>query len=42
MSLLFTQEQFWNWDKTEYRNPPKLIVQIWDNDRISLDDYLGK
>uniref|UniRef100_H2LS40 Myoferlin like n=1 Tax=Oryzias latipes TaxID=8090 RepID=H2LS40_ORYLA len=35
------QEQFWNWDKTEYRNPPKLIVQIWDNDRISLDDYLS-
>uniref|UniRef100_A0A3Q2QFE8 C2 domain-containing protein n=1 Tax=Fundulus heteroclitus TaxID=8078 RepID=A0A3Q2QFE8_FUNHE len=26
----------------EFRIPPKLMVQIWDNDKFSLDDYLGK
>ncbi len=36
------QEHFWSLDKTEFRIPPKLIVQIWDNDKFSLDDYLGK
>ncbi|XP_015799663.3 myoferlin [Nothobranchius furzeri] len=35
------KEHFWNLDKTEFRFPPKLIVQIWDNDKFSLDDYLG-
>lgn len=36
------QEHFWNLDKTEFRIPPKLIIQIWDNDKFSLDDYLGE
>lgn len=36
------QERFWSLDKSEFRIPPKLIVQIWDNDKFSLDDYLGK
>lgn len=36
------QEHFWSLDKTEFRIPPKLIVQVWDNDKFSLDDYLGK
>lgn len=40
--LFFQQEHFWSLDKTEFRIPPKLIVQIWDNDKFSLDDYLGK
>lgn len=39
--LLFQQEHFWSLDKTEFRIPPKLTVQIWDNDKFSLDDYLG-
>lgn len=38
---VFLQEHFWNLDKTERRFPPKLIIQIWDNDKFSLDDYLG-
>lgn len=38
----FSQDHFWNLDKTEFRVPPKLIIQIWDNDKFSLDDYLGK
>lgn len=36
------QDHFWNLDKTEFRIPPKLTIQIWDNDKFSLDDYLGK
>lgn len=39
---VFLQEHFWNLDKTERRFPPKLIIQIWDNDKFSLDDYLGE
>ncbi|XP_048361816.1 myoferlin isoform X1 [Sphaerodactylus townsendi] len=35
------KEHFWSLDSTEFRIPPKLIVQIWDNDKFSLDDYLG-
>lgn len=41
-SKMFSQERFWSLDKTEFRIPPKLIVQIWDNDKFSLDDYLGE
>lgn len=40
--MMVFQEHFWNLDKTEYRFPPKLIIQIWDNDKFSLDDYLGE
>ena len=36
------QNRFWNLDKTEFRIPPKLNIQIWDNDKFSLDDYLGQ
>ncbi|XP_058476456.1 myoferlin-like [Solea solea] len=39
--LVSKKEHFWSLDKTEFRIPPKLIVQIWDNDKFSLDDYLG-
>ena len=39
---VFLQEHFWHLDKSEFRTPPKLIVQIWDNDKFSLDDYLGE
>ncbi|XP_056326124.1 myoferlin isoform X4 [Danio aesculapii] len=35
------KEHFWSLDKSEFRIPPKLSVQIWDNDKFSLDDYLG-
>lgn len=36
------QEHFWNIDKAETKLPPKLTIQIWDNDKFSFDDYLGK
>lgn len=42
ISSAFFKDHFWNLDKTEFRIPPKMMVQIWDNDKFSLDDYLGK
>ncbi|KAF7662453.1 hypothetical protein LDENG_00235470 [Lucifuga dentata] len=41
LCLVSKKEHFWSLDKTEFRIPPKLIVQIWDNDKFSPDDYLG-
>ncbi|XP_063781358.1 dysferlin isoform X3 [Pseudophryne corroboree] len=35
------KEHFWSLDKTENKIPPTLIIQIWDNDKFSFDDYLG-
>ncbi|XP_055083337.1 LOW QUALITY PROTEIN: myoferlin [Periophthalmus magnuspinnatus] len=41
LCVVSRKEHFWNLDKTEFRTPPKFTVQIWDNDKFSLDDYLG-
>ncbi|XP_044069652.1 myoferlin isoform X2 [Siniperca chuatsi] len=41
LCVVSRKQHFWNLDKTEFRIPPKLIIQIWDNDKFSLDDYLG-
>uniref|UniRef100_A0A3Q3J2K7 C2 domain-containing protein n=1 Tax=Monopterus albus TaxID=43700 RepID=A0A3Q3J2K7_MONAL len=41
LCFISRKEHFWSLDKTEFRIPPKLIIQIWDNDKFSLDDYLG-
>uniref|UniRef100_A0A8C2UD53 Myoferlin n=1 Tax=Coturnix japonica TaxID=93934 RepID=A0A8C2UD53_COTJA len=41
LCIVSKKEHFWSLDKTEFRIPPKLIIQIWDNDKFSLDDYLG-
>ncbi|KAG2465642.1 DYSF protein, partial [Polypterus senegalus] len=35
------KEHFWSLDKAETKISPKLVVQIWDNDKFSFDDYLG-
>jgi len=35
------KEHFWSLDETEERTQPKFTVQIWDNDVISADDFLG-
>ena len=32
---------FWSLDETETREPPVLMIQIWDNDLFSADDFLG-
>ncbi|TDH01299.1 hypothetical protein EPR50_G00178880 [Perca flavescens] len=41
LCVVSRKEHFWNLDETEFRIPPKLIIQIWDNDKFSMDDYLG-
>nr|XP_008161492.1 myoferlin isoform X1 [Chrysemys picta bellii] len=41
LCMVSKKEHFWSLDKTEFRIPPKVIIQIWDNDKFSLDDYLG-
>ncbi|XP_056156157.1 dysferlin [Lampris incognitus] len=35
------KEHFWSMDKAETKIPPKITIQIWDNDKFSFDDYLG-
>ncbi|XP_077992044.1 myoferlin-like isoform X14 [Glandiceps talaboti] len=35
------KEHFWSLDETEERLPPTLVIQIWDNDQFSPDDFLG-
>ncbi|KAM4704437.1 myoferlin isoform 1-T1 [Rhinophrynus dorsalis] len=41
LCIISKKEHFWSLDKTEFKLPPKLILQVWDNDKFSLDDYLG-
>ncbi|XP_053765709.1 myoferlin isoform X4 [Panthera pardus] len=41
LCIIAKKEHFWSIDQTEFRVPPRLIIQIWDNDKFSLDDYLG-
>ena len=36
------KEHFWSLDTTEEHLPPILMLQIWDNDLFSADDYLGR
>ncbi|XP_069773690.1 myoferlin-like isoform X3 [Narcine bancroftii] len=31
----------WNLDEMDVKMPPKLIIQLWDNDKFSFDDHLG-
>ncbi|XP_078285160.1 myoferlin-like [Rhinoraja longicauda] len=40
--LVISKKNFiWNLDEMEVKIPPKLIIQLWDNDKFSFDDYLG-
>ncbi|XP_023498156.1 myoferlin isoform X1 [Equus caballus] len=41
LCIVAKKEHFWSIDQTEFRVPPRLVIQIWDNDKFSLDDYLG-
>ncbi|VEL34866.1 unnamed protein product [Protopolystoma xenopodis] len=41
MVVIRKKEHFWSLDETEQRIPPSLIIQIWDNDSFSPDDFLG-
>ncbi|KAK3589425.1 hypothetical protein CHS0354_020754 [Potamilus streckersoni] len=35
------KEKFWSLDETEQHLPPILTIQVWDNDKFSMDDFLG-
>ncbi|XP_071507429.1 myoferlin-like [Diadema antillarum] len=35
------KEHFWSVSATEIRVPPTFVIQIWDNDKFSADDFLG-
>uniref|UniRef100_A0ABM5EPS6 Fer-1-like protein 5 n=1 Tax=Pogona vitticeps TaxID=103695 RepID=A0ABM5EPS6_9SAUR len=39
--ILTKKQHFWSLDETMQKVPPKLIIQIWDNDKFSADDFLG-
>ncbi|XP_053126190.1 fer-1-like protein 5 isoform X3 [Hemicordylus capensis] len=39
--ILTKKQHFWSLDETMHKVPPKLIIQIWDNDKFSADDFLG-
>ncbi|XP_060244870.1 myoferlin isoform X2 [Meriones unguiculatus] len=41
LCIVAKKAHFWSIDQTEFRVPPRLMIQIWDNDKFSLDDYLG-
>ena len=36
------KEHFWSLDETEQHLPAILVIQIWDNDKFSADDFLGR
>ncbi|NWR94129.1 MYOF protein, partial [Furnarius figulus] len=35
------REHIWSLDETVLKVPPKLILQVWDNDKFKADDFLG-
>ncbi|XP_053257941.1 fer-1-like protein 5 [Podarcis raffonei] len=39
--VLTKKQHFWSLDETMQKVPPKLIIQIWDNDKFSADDFIG-
>ncbi|KAL5474945.1 hypothetical protein EMCRGX_G026978 [Ephydatia muelleri] len=41
MMVIKRKEHFYSLDKTESFVPPRLTLQVWDNDLISPDDFIG-
>ena len=41
MMIVKKKEHFWSLDETEQRLPCSCVLQIWDNDKFSADDFLG-
>ncbi|XP_043245484.1 myoferlin-like isoform X4 [Amphibalanus amphitrite] len=42
MIVIKSKDHFWSLAEREEHRPPKLMFQIWDNDLISKDDYIGE
>ncbi|EMP25430.1 Myoferlin [Chelonia mydas] len=40
--VLPRKEYLWSLDETVLKVPPKLILQVWDNDKFSADDFLAQ
>lgn len=36
------KEHFFSLDTTERRLPPRLTIQVWDNDLFNPDDFIGQ
>lgn len=36
------KESFFSLEESEFRQPPVLVLQVWDYDRIAANDFLGK
>lgn len=39
--VISKKESLFSWDETEYKIPTRLILQVWDADHFSSDDFLG-
>lgn len=40
--LFIFQEHIYNLHKTKEFLKPKLVIEIWDDDKFTFDDFLGK
>ncbi|KAM6185251.1 fer-1-like protein 5 [Rhynchocyon petersi] len=41
MCVRSQKDYIWSLDSTSLTFPPQLIIQVWNNDTLSLDDFLG-
>ncbi|XP_059726331.1 fer-1-like protein 5 [Haemorhous mexicanus] len=41
LCAIHRKEHVWSLDETLLKVPPKLILQVWDNDKFKADDLLG-
>ncbi|XP_014116973.1 PREDICTED: fer-1-like protein 5 [Pseudopodoces humilis] len=41
LCAIHRKEHVWSLDQTLLKVPPKLILQVWDNDKFKADDLLG-
>ncbi|XP_044515542.1 fer-1-like protein 5 [Gracilinanus agilis] len=39
--ILSKKEFIWSLDRTVEKTPPRLLIQVWDNDKFLPDDFLG-